>query len=75
MQPRLAIENDLSYYPGSWGFTEPLTQRQRFGKTDGYVRGTEALFTEVLQTLLENAFKYTPDHGSIHLRLSSLDPA
>ncbi|MEN6333925.1 MAG: FAD-dependent oxidoreductase [Phycisphaerales bacterium] len=36
---------------------------------DGHVRGTEALFTEVLQTLLENAFKYTPDHGTIRLSL------
>lgn len=38
---------------------------------EGHVRGTEALFTEVLQTLLENAFKYTPDHGSIRLSLRS----
>jgi len=36
---------------------------------EGHVRGAEALFGEVLQTLLENAFKYTPDHGTIRLSL------
>jgi NADPH-dependent 2,4-dienoyl-CoA reductase/sulfur reductase-like enzyme/rhodanese-related sulfurtransferase/two-component sensor histidine kinase len=38
---------------------------------EGHVRGTEALFAEVLQTLLDNTFKYTPDHGSIRLRLTA----
>ncbi len=38
---------------------------------EGHVRGTEALFAEVLQTLLENAFKYTPDHGLIRLSLAA----
>ncbi len=38
---------------------------------EGHVRGTEALFSEILRTLLENAYKYTPDHGSIRLRLTA----
>jgi len=35
-----------------------------------YVRGDEAAMTEVLDVLLHNAFKYTPDHGRIRLTLT-----
>ncbi len=38
---------------------------------EGHIRVGKAWFTEVIQALLDNAFKYTPDHGSIHLRLTT----
>lgn len=38
---------------------------------EGHIRVGKAFFTEVIQALLDNAFKYTPDHGSIYLRLTT----
>lgn len=35
-----------------------------------YVRGTEPALTEVLDALIENAFKYTPSHGQVRLTLT-----
>ncbi len=35
-----------------------------------WVRGTEAALAEVLEALLSNAFKYTPPHGRVRLRIA-----
>jgi len=35
----------------------------------GHIQVGKALFTEVVRALLDNALKYTPDHGSIRLSL------
>ena len=40
----------------------------------GHIGVGEALFTEMVQALLDNAFKYTPDHGSIRLSLGTGQP-
>jgi NADPH-dependent 2,4-dienoyl-CoA reductase/sulfur reductase-like enzyme/rhodanese-related sulfurtransferase len=39
-----------------------------------YVRGAEEALAEVVDVLVDNALKYTPNHGRIHLRVSA-DPA
>jgi NADPH-dependent 2,4-dienoyl-CoA reductase/sulfur reductase-like enzyme/rhodanese-related sulfurtransferase/two-component sensor histidine kinase len=39
-----------------------------------WVRGTEAAFAEVVDALVHNALKYTPDHGRVRVRLAA-DPA
>lgn len=36
----------------------------------GRIKIGKVLFTEMMEALLDNAFKYTPDHGSIRLCLS-----
>jgi NADPH-dependent 2,4-dienoyl-CoA reductase/sulfur reductase-like enzyme/rhodanese-related sulfurtransferase/anti-sigma regulatory factor (Ser/Thr protein kinase) len=41
----------------------------RIPETKGSIQVGKALFTEILRALLDNAFKYTPDHGSIRLSL------
>ena len=46
-----------------------LVVRISDGKGDVRVGG--ALFTEMVQARLDNAFKYTPDYGSIRFSLSS----
>ena len=38
---------------------------------EGHVRGTRALFAEMAQALLDNAFKYTPDSGSVRLSVAA----
>ena len=43
----------------------------RAGGMNGHIPVGEALFAEMIQALLENAFKYTPDHGSIRLSLTT----
>lgn len=40
-----------------------------FSDTEQHVRLARALFVEMVQALLENALKYTSDHGSIRLSL------
>ena len=37
----------------------------------GDIRMGRVLFAEMVQALLENAFKYTPDHGSVRLSLNA----
>jgi NADPH-dependent 2,4-dienoyl-CoA reductase/sulfur reductase-like enzyme/rhodanese-related sulfurtransferase len=41
----------------------------RIPDAKGHIQVGKALFTEIVQALLDNAFKYTPDHGSIRLSL------
>jgi len=45
--------------------------RVQLDAMEGHIAVAKAWFTEVMQALLDNAFKYTPDHGSIHLRLTT----
>ena len=42
----------------------------QINEAEGYISVGKALFTEMIQNLMDNAFKYTPDHGSIRLSIA-----
>ncbi len=42
----------------------------QIGDMQGVIRMNTALFTEMTEALLDNAFKYTPDHGCVRFSLA-----
>jgi len=57
-----------------WEFTDIAAEKQiklEFGGDDARINGYPLLLRELFHNLIENAVKYTPPHGNVHVDISN----